>query len=144
MALVAMLVTASLFCGAAKFARSMFPNATLLELALHAMVIWWASVVGVTQFLGILGFLGAPALLAGGAIVAGVFFWFGARSNSGQRSLLATSRERDGWWLLLWAALFALAFGHVVTGAVLVYPTDWDTLMYHLPLVNYWLQAGSL
>ena len=47
MAVVAFLVTALLFTGAAKLARTFFPNATLLELALHGTVLWWASVVGV-------------------------------------------------------------------------------------------------
>ncbi|VTR93096.1 Uncharacterized protein OS=Kutzneria albida DSM 43870 GN=KALB_6274 PE=4 SV=1 [Gemmata massiliana] len=32
----------------------------------------------------------------------------------------------------------------MVTGGLLRFPTDWDTLMYHLPFVNHWLQAGSL
>jgi hypothetical protein len=39
--------------------------------------------------------------------------------------------------LALWAA-------HLVLNGLLAFPRDWDTLMYHLPLVDHWLQARSL
>src|SRR5205814_1608244 len=34
--------------------------------------------------------------------------------------------------------------GHVITSGLLRFPGDWDTLMYHLPLVDKWLQARGL
>jgi hypothetical protein len=47
-------------------------------------------------------------------------------------------------WGAVWAVVFALWFGHVATAGLLRFPDDWDTLMYHLPLVDHWLQARSL
>jgi hypothetical protein len=39
--------------------------------------------------------------------------------------------------LAIWA-------GHVFTRGLLVFPNHWDSLAYHIPLVNRWLQTGSL
>ncbi len=44
----------------------------------------------------------------------------------------------------LWAALAALAVAFVVVEAVLQFPTDWDSLAYHIPLVDHWLREGTL
>ncbi len=46
--------------------------------------------------------------------------------------------------LRFWAVLFALLLGHVIEGGVFQFPTDWDSLMYHIPLIDHWLAAGSL
>jgi len=37
-----------------------------------------------------------------------------------------------------------MAVGLIVTQGVGRFPGDWDTLMYHLPLVDLWIQTGSL
>jgi len=50
----------------------------------------------------------------------------------------------ERWILCVWGVLFALLLGHVIEGGVLQFPTDWDSLMYHIPLVNHWLAAESL
>ncbi len=43
------------------------------------------------------------------------------------------------WWIA--ASAYA---GHVVVNGLLEFPEDWDTLMYHLPFIDFWIQSGSL
>jgi hypothetical protein len=38
----------------------------------------------------------------------------------------------------------ALWIGHTIMDGLLDFPYGWDSLMYHLPLVDHWLRAGSL
>jgi hypothetical protein len=46
-------------------------------------------------------------------------------------------------WRWFWA-FAAGAFAHVVAHGLLCFPDDFDNLMYHLPLIDHWLQRGSL
>lgn len=48
------------------------------------------------------------------------------------------------WWGAVWGGLIAYWAGHVVVNGLLRFPSDFDTLMYHLPLMDHWLQSGSL
>ena len=57
---------------------------------------------------------------------------------------LAVLPTTERWWHLIWGGLLAYGVAHVVLAAVLRFPTDWDTLMYHRPLLDQWLQARSL
>lgn len=43
----------------------------------------------------------------------------------------------------LWAGVAAVIVGHSLVNGVRQFPTDWDTLMYHLPLIDSWIQSGS-
>lgn len=43
----------------------------------------------------------------------------------------------------IWSGIAAVLVGHTLVNGVMKFPTDWDTLMYHLPYVNHWLQTGS-
>lgn len=44
----------------------------------------------------------------------------------------------------LWLSVAAVGAGLVVIQGLMRFPSDWDTLMYHRPLVDLWLQSGSL
>jgi len=43
-----------------------------------------------------------------------------------------------------WGLLGALFIAHVVFDGLLTYPSDWDTLAYHVPLVDHWIREGTL
>jgi hypothetical protein len=60
-------------------------------------------------------------------------------AESGHR---LTRSER--WWLTLWGALWAFWLARIVFDGLLRLPTDWDSLMYHIPLIDQWLRASSL
>ena len=45
---------------------------------------------------------------------------------------------------ILWFVVLSGLASFVVVNGLLEFPTNWDSLMYHLPLVDHWLQAKSL
>ncbi len=46
--------------------------------------------------------------------------------------------------LVMWWIVSSAYAGHVIGNGLLVFPEDWDTLMYHLPFIDFWIQSGSL
>lgn len=46
--------------------------------------------------------------------------------------------------LAIWWIAASACAGHVVINGLLRFPEDWDTLMYHLPFIDFWIQSGSL
>jgi hypothetical protein len=47
-------------------------------------------------------------------------------------------------FLMVWVILLGFAVAHVLIKGLLVFPTDWDSLMYHIPLIDQWLAVKSL
>ena len=64
-------------------------------------------------------------------------------SAAGSREL-SLPAESSSWWCGLRWAPICLLVSHSVLNGVLKFPSDFDSLWYHMPLINYWLQAGSL
>jgi hypothetical protein len=136
-------------------ATRLFPKDAILTKAGHTIILAWAYVVAVSNVLGATGQLWPAALLAGVAGAATLTLILVVRRLSAsaatdgdqldaQPTDVPPSRVTRWLWAAAWAALFAFWFGHVVTSGLLRFPDDWDTLMYHLPLVDHWLQARSL
>lgn len=129
-----------------------FPHDTVLNRISHTIVIGWAHIVVVATTLGALGWLLPFAFLAGVSGSATLTFLITRRLSqpitAGVDSIpVATDQtsEVGGWlWPAVWSVLFAFWVGHSVTAGLWRFPTDWDTLMYHLPMVNHWIQARSL
>jgi hypothetical protein len=44
----------------------------------------------------------------------------------------------------IWLCLSVLLISHMVIEGVLKFPDDWDCLMYHIPMIDEWLQARRL
>lgn len=117
------------------------------------LLFWWACVVFSGFLANGLGWLtGCGLLVVAGGVAVGVLCGLRCcpiRQSSGP----SAPPTEDGspaiaWpeyaWLALWGLWTAYAMGRVFTGGLLRLPSEWDTLMYHLPLINQWLQAGSL
>ncbi len=66
---------------------------------------------------------------------------FVASSTTGQ----VANRNGDALWALaIWWISTSAYVGHVIGNGLLAFPEDWDTLMYHLPFIDFWIQSGSL
>jgi len=126
-----------------KWGRALFPADSLLSNLVHAGVISWALIVVTGMVLGLAGFLTGLGLLsavtgvAGGSLVALRL----ARVESAAR---ITWSARELAWLAGWAGLASFWAAHVLTRGLLKFPSDWDSVYYHIPLIDHWLQAGSL
>jgi hypothetical protein len=135
----------ALIVGAAwKTSRRLYPHDGLSAILLHMLVFWWAVVVSITTVLGCLGILTGPACLVAGACVAVSALYCSNRIGANSSIASDSSGRGRSWWVYFWSAVAAFAVGHVIVNGLLVFPGDWDTLMYHLPLVDKWLQARSL
>lgn len=131
-----------------------FPQDSTLTRVGQSIVIAWGQLVVVGIALGAVGMLQPVALLVGVTSVAALTLAFLKRKNTPSaddeqatdsgRSSDQSSQTPEWLWLVAWFVLIAFWVGHSVTSGLLGFPTDWDTLMYHLPMVDHWIQAQSL
>lgn len=167
-------VNATLLWAGWRVSSRLYPEANLAQRVSQTVLIWWGCVVLTGILVGSLGWLSGTALLVVGGGLAASLLWLlrprvvpviSTRSGSGSdafekqgggrtasdgrtnpRDCFETgqSSQVERVFLILWGCWLAYALGRVVTGGLLRHPSDWDTLMYHLPLINQWLQAKSL
>lgn len=156
-----------------RLARQTFPTDTRQQLAMHMLVVLWATIAAGSQLLGALGALGAVSLgITVSAVSLAVHLALARRSRitspTNEDSALDCAstdsrlREKFGGGIgsasefsrillrgrymvavLIWVPLAAVAVAIVVV-RLLRFPKHWDDLMYHLPLVNHWLQVDAL
>jgi hypothetical protein len=139
---VVLAVNALLALAVWKWARRLFPGEALLSTLLHTLVGCWACLVTVAVLLGLAGVLSGPSLLLGMACVAGLL-WIGL-CWAGRPAPAADQGRAERAWLVVWGLLAAFWLGHVLTSGLLRFPSDWDSLTYHIPLIDQWLHAHSL
>ncbi len=122
-----------------RLGRRLAPEDPPTARVIHAIVFGWAAVVGVATLLGLCQALTPLTVLAGVAAVAAVALWYGAGGAAA-----APVGPADRAVLIGWLVLLAYWLGRVACDGLLRFPTDWDALMYHIPLVDQWLQTRSL
>lgn len=121
-----------------RVAGRMAPRDRLARTALHALILWRGGVTAAVTALG------ASGLLTGGRLVLLV--------AAASAAVLATVRPaaarppRLGWALeaVGWSWLVASWALRVATEGLGRFVSDFDTVMYHAPLIVDWLQARSL
>ena len=146
-ALAWMMATLVIVGSASTLARRLDPAPGSFAVV-HTVVIAWAWIVAVVTALSIGHWLTGPALIVGVSVVALVTAIGSTRRGRGSRAAEGHLTDQGGsparWPAALWASLLCLWGGHVVSGGLLRFTTDYDSLMYHLPLIDYWIQARSL
>jgi hypothetical protein len=157
-----------------RVAARLFPDHSFYELLLDTIVLCWASIVSIAILLGLMGGLSAPTLLTAVATLgllaprlcrcprAHPFVISqppGEGLGPGEGAAVYATPNDDGttapskisrrsslesWCWLGWGLWAALAAGRLAVSGLGEYPTDWDSLTYHLPLVDQWLATGNL
>jgi hypothetical protein len=131
-------------------ARDLFPRDTPRQLALHTLILAWAVITLVSIALGSTGLMTRYGPMAGvaGFIVA-LAAWRALRRPAGSPdhpgpdpAPLLASLTRPGN-LAISLLAFALV-GHTLADGLTGFILDWDSLMYHIPLVDQWIHARSL
>ena len=120
-------------------ARRAFPGDSAAQVALHASVATVALIVFELTWLGAIGGLARGAILAGAGVLS-----LGLRRAAFRPSAANAAAPDRSWAVLAWAPVLAILLGHVALNGLMELPTDFDCLMYHLPLIDQWLQTGSL
>jgi len=127
-----------------RIARSWFPDECPLSMIMHTVVLSWAAIVAVAFVLGVATFLVAWALMLGVTFLAvGALIGLRLVHQPGPVPT-PTDYRSEVYWSWFWFGVFSVWIAHSVTSGLLKFPTDWDTLHYHLPIIVHWLQAGSL
>lgn len=122
-----------------RLSRRVFPADPPTARILHTTVFCWATVVMVATLLGLFHALTPAALLAGVAAAALLAHRFGTGKSTGAPGSL-TERAL----LIGWLALMTFGIAYLVEASLLRFPADWDSLMYHIPLIDQWLQSRGL
>lgn len=141
-------------------AKILFPKARAHELVMHSLVLGLSCVVGVGTVLGAIGMLRAylfllavplaQLLLLRGLRLYKSHFSDGARERTCRAQRIQEqitahrTRHQIAWPTAMWTALFGCAMAHVILHGLLSFPYDYDCLMYHIPMVDHWLQAEGI
>jgi hypothetical protein len=144
-ALVAwVLANAALSSASWRVARRLYPGESVIGLSLHAVVIGWASVNVVATAVGAAGILTGWSVLVGVSALAIVLLTC-LPASSDAFHVSANGQGAEPLWAVgLWMSVAALLLGHVVAGGLLTFVSDYDSLMYHIPLIDQWLHSRSL
>jgi hypothetical protein len=143
-------VTATVVGLAWSVARRLYPFDAAVQLVMHTVVLTWTWLVVGGCGLGVCGWLSASSLGSVVLILAGTTCWWSRRCRDSEREddLPPTREEWSTWGTLAgwlgWGSVAPIVAGLVVIRGVMRFPVDWDTLMYHLPLIDLWVQSGSL
>ena len=136
---------AFLILAAYRLARRLFPADEFHCRALHVLLLWRAAITGSVLLAGSTGLLtGWSPLLLVAALSVGYLIYSEIRPESLERPLRPTSHSARRAELVSNAVLVSLWAGLVVTDGLGKFPSDFDSLMYHIPFVNYWLQDSRL
>jgi len=117
--------------------------ARVLLLAWSAVVLtaFAANAIGsLTPSLIVAGPVGVAAIVL--ASLANIHLPRGARRR--QPAALPGTDPVPLWPLALGGVAAALAISLIIYRGLLAFPRDWDSLAYHIPLVDHWLRAGRL
>ncbi len=154
-----MLVSIAIVMSAYRLCRQLFSAKTISS---DVLVTTALSVAAIHFSLLVVGAIGTfhrwPAFLAVVFVTGLLCFlerWSKAATNSGVRSdrildntdaFQETSPAKSlvSLPVILWWIAISAFTGHVINNGLLSFPVDWDTLMYHLPFIDFWIQSGSL
>ena len=132
-----------LFSGAFNLTYDWVPPRLTARLA-ATIVVTWASIAFVGQLLGVVGWLhagwfhGILALLGWGMHRSPV------TTGEGSTAMIRLAPRRRRRGRITVSVLIAATVAHVFLHALVAFPKDWDSLAYHLPIVDHWIQTGSL
>lgn len=126
-----------------RICRHCFGDESVASQFLHVTVITVAIIIPGLTIQGACGLLfPVVALLLPTAMACAA--WQLLKRRPPARVQRRDEKAPDPLPVCFWALVAGVLFGHSLVNGVLQFPTDWDTLMYHLPYIDHWLQTGSL
>lgn len=133
-------------------ARRIFSCDTVAQCAMHVIILFWTWLAIGGCVVGSLGVLNATTLgvsvLSLGIITV---FAFRSRStkchenrSSEEASLLSADQNHRLLWMTFWCGIASISATILATHGIAKFPKNWDTLAYHRPLIDLWIQTGTL
>lgn len=134
-------------------ARSLEPAAPVYRTLLHTIVMFLATVIPAAMLLGLLRVLTWWTWMGSVVLVSVILLVLVRRTRRSEVSTccdanagaaFGTWMRPSAVWQWIWVLVASIGCGHIVWNGLLEFPSDFDCLMYHLPLIDEWLQARSL
>ena len=145
------------FWGIARLVAMLFPAVPRSVSFAAWIVLVWATVVGCGLFLGAFGLLSPFTLHAAVSLLGGASLLISARNVPapcrhavGRSDAILDSEARAGRkrrsriHSMFWLVLCSFWLAYLTLDGLLRLPSDWDSLAYHLPIVDHWIQYGHL
>lgn len=124
----------------------LFPRDARWQRLCQTIVLFWSWCVLTCVALGLLRALTGGTLIAVN-LVGLIVGWAWLRKSSVQEYSphSATPERTDRLWQdMMWLGVLAIFGALAVQFSLLGFPAHWDALMYHIPLVDEWLQSRTL
>jgi hypothetical protein len=128
--------------------RVLFPGDGIGESVAHAIMCGWACVLASAFLSSLTVGLRAATLIPTAVVLA-------CAMDTAARRFGERIAARNGGGMSVapdWSSIFGCLWGwvattyalHVAINGLWTFPADWDSLAYHIPVIDQWLQAGSL
>lgn len=130
--------------------RRTFPQSGNMVRCAAALVLLWSVVVACSFGLSLLGLMAGfwlwvavPLVLL---CVALILQWRLDDESDVVDSRNELANADHGWttWIRPIDGVWALVISYVFVFGLFQLPVDWDTIAYHLPIVDHWIQSGDL
>jgi len=146
--------TAATAMGGFRMANALFPRDKPAALAMHTILLTLATIILLLTIAGALGLLYPWGMLLAVPAVQATVLAIVRRAAASRRlpdieePARIVPRRRPPWRRLLcsglWLVVFSFVTAHVALHGLGYFPFDYDSLMYHIPLVDHWLQTRGL
>lgn len=137
-----------LLLAALRLSTRAYPGDDPFQRLLHVSVIYVAGITASATILGAAGGLTGLNLLLLGTAISGVILWSCRRGDPFVPRLgrpgAATRSSGTSWPFVAWAVVLSAWAADLAVRGFGRFVTSFDTVMYHIPLIDYWLQARSL
>lgn len=133
-------------CGVFHATASADPKRLSRRICLTTLICW-STIVVVAVALGTISLLKPWLFYLCLSLFGVVCYRYGPPSENTPSAINAVPRRSRFWRRchdVTWLIMSCLVLGHVLRYGVIRLPTDWDSLAYHVPLIDHWVQYQSL
>lgn len=129
--------------------RRLFPEDRTGETGMHCTLLFVGTIVLAATLVGACGVLSGVSLLLKMLVLSGGLWLivrrvFPETLPAERLDRFGPDASADTATIRFWTFAALLLVSHSVINGVLTFPDDFDSLWYHLPLIDYWVQSGSL
>jgi hypothetical protein len=125
--------------------RRWFDDSNFYVRLLAGLVLFWATIVlGAILLNFVNGLSGSLLHVVTATLLVGLAAIVVSKCGPATNPALIERKPHSLGRVIATHALLGMVASYLVTYGILQLPMDWDSLAYHLPLIDHWIQSGSL